>query len=163
MPSSFLIGAIITIALIVMSFLVGYKIIEGIESFHGKKRGIDIYNKLNELVNYLYYQTEGSSKIAEISLSNEEILCFINYDDVVDYASHTYLNVYDKEYLIQIIGSYNSRNLNNKPNIYYHMKDQMPQTYFIKHLIPVNTFCLNKTSQIYFENKGDYISVEMMQ
>ncbi len=160
LPSSFLLGAIITILLILASFIVGYHIINEIGSFYGYKKGVDLYQEISKLVNYMYYQTEGSSKIVTIPLTpNDEILCLINYEDVESYAeSANYLRDYDRKYLKEIIPEENLKR-DIPINMYYHRRNHQPQVYSIKYLRPEHTFCLNKTSELYFENKGYYITV----
>ncbi len=160
MPSSFILGAIITILLVGGAFIIGYKMMVGIYEIGSQKRAVDIKGSIEELVDYLYYQAEGSSKVMLLKLSEREIVCFINKEDITTFLEENkdFMDEYDYLFLqVSIIEG-------KKPyNYYYHKKGFDGMLYSIDNLIPKETFCINKSARIYLVNEGTYVSVSLLK
>ncbi len=160
MPSSFILGAIITIILVGGAFIIGYKIMVGINEIGLQKRAIDIRESVDELVDYLYYQAEGSSKVMLLKLSEREIVCFINKEDIAGFLEENrdFMDEYDYLFLRSSIVE------SNKPyNYYYHKRGFDGMFYTIDNLIPRESFCINKSARIYLVNEGTYVSVSLLR
>ncbi|NPA38199.1 MAG: hypothetical protein GXN99_00180 [Candidatus Nanohaloarchaeota archaeon] len=150
---SLFIGIIFTVFIIVGVSFIGLHINKNLEDIDKERSWNEKIKEIKDLVEYVYVQAEGSSKKYKANLQPEEILCFVNLNELND----PYLTEDDKRFLEFIKTTLSEEE--PVPNTYYR-KDAMKRYTHIPHLIPTHTICLKKGDSIaYLENKGTYVDI----
>jgi len=149
-------GIIFTIILIGFLFSVGIDQIISIFGVTGQAQIQGTVKNIERLVEELYHLSEGSSNTYTISIPAGSKICFLKPDDPTPNPARGW----NPEPFIytHLIADNQSQYFGSNLWIYFNPKRQ--EGYKIPYLEPIYNFCVTSGQELYFENRGVFVSVE---